>query len=91
VAKKPYFVIFCQKKFFLNLFQNDPVGVFLCEESFARIKKSSKRFLDHEIVKKNQNFSFFSNFKKKYRLWQALEKQRFTKNIENALIIQNHF
>ena len=37
-------------------------GVFLCEESFARIEKSSKRFLDHEIVKKNQNFSFFFKY-----------------------------
>ena len=34
-------------------------GVFLCEESFARIEKSSKRFLSHEIVKnlkKNEKF-----------------------------------
>ena len=40
-------------------------GVFLCEESFARIEKSSKRFLGHEIVKnlkKMKNSDFFNDF-----------------------------
>jgi hypothetical protein len=40
-------------------------GVFLCEESFARIEKSSKRFLSHEIVKnlkKMKNSDFFNDF-----------------------------
>jgi hypothetical protein len=31
--------IFVQKNF-LNFFQNDPMGVFLCEKSFVRIEKS---------------------------------------------------
>jgi len=57
-----FFEQFFAKK---NFFQNDPVGGFLCEESFARIEKSSKSFLDHEIfknLKKVKNTDFFNDF-----------------------------
>ena len=47
---------------FRALFQNDPMGDFSMRKSFARIDKSSKRFLDHEIVKKIRIFHFFQIF-----------------------------
>ena len=68
--------IFCQKNFF---FQNDPVGGFLCEESFARIEKSSKRFLSHEIVKnlkKMKNSDFFNDFMVKEAFWRFFNARK---------------
>jgi hypothetical protein len=59
VVKKPHFCDFSSNFLPNKIFLNDPVGGFLCEESFARIEKSSKRFLSHEIVKnlkKNEKF-----------------------------------